>query len=90
MPSSGEFEATTFGSVRRAAQRGPRLGLWEQSAHVSRFIHDAATQMCDLWQTRRTAGADRSELARWVEIEVEAWRLAEKLALDHRDWGEPR
>lgn len=83
-----DFEATTFGSIGAAVQRGPDIHLWRQSTYVAQFISAAAREMAQLWDQRlagRTVGDD--DRHRWLDEEMTGWRLAERLATDARDSG---
>ncbi|WP_274197133.1 hypothetical protein [Actinomycetospora callitridis] len=83
-----DFEATTFGSIGAAVQRGPDIHLWRQSTYVARFISAAAKEMALLWERRLSGRVDRGEDRRlWLDEEMTAWRLAERLATDPRDSG---
>ncbi|WP_157647300.1 hypothetical protein [Actinomycetospora chiangmaiensis] len=86
-----DFEARTFGSVGRAYQRGPRLGIWQQAKHVDELIADSGERMAELWTGRavsvRTRPPSPAAVRQWVEDEREGWRLAGILAVDHRDWA---
>ncbi|WP_433782169.1 hypothetical protein ACQPX6_19925 [Actinomycetospora sp. CA-101289] len=81
-----DFEATTFGSIGRAAERGPDIHRWEQSTYVARFVSAAAQEMAVLWRNRQQSPTDDAADWRvWLEEEMAGWGLAERLALDSRD-----
>jgi hypothetical protein len=85
-PEFKDFEATTFGSIGAAVERGPNIHIWEQSTYVARFISSAAEQMAELWKGRQyTTSVSADELKTWIDEEMAGWRLAEQLAQDGRD-----
>jgi hypothetical protein len=81
-----DFEATTFGSIGRAVERGPDIHRWEQSTYVARFIRSAAEEMALLWRRRlREPGDGEQDWTVWLDEDMAGWGLAERLALDSRD-----
>ncbi|MCD2192099.1 hypothetical protein LQ327_01665 [Actinomycetospora endophytica] len=85
-PEFKDFEATTFGSIGAAVERGPDIHMWEQSTYVARFISSAANQMAGLWRGRQgLTSFSGDDLKTWIDEEMAGWRLAEQLAQDGRD-----
>lgn len=84
-----EFEEGVFGSFRLSPHRGTMVHVWEQVAYMATIVHKAALRIEELWHARADGASAENVhlLQQWLKEDADAWRWAERVANNYRDWS---